>query len=427
VIHWATRTRQARIGLQLGLSGLVLILLTVPFWVWPIDLWIQSRAWQGEASWSLGEQQPWKILYHLGTLPALVLSVLALIVAGVGSRGGTWEPWTKAGTYLVICMAIGPGLVVNLGLKDHWGRPRPREVSPFGGEYSPETVWIADPSSPGKSFPCGHCTMGFYFFAPGLLLWRFGRRRTAACVLAGAVIGGLLLGIARILQGGHFASDVLWGGGICWLVSLGMFYAMRMDESLTWSVTWPAWMRRGPLQVAGASLLLLLIGGILVATPYRGEDQHELAVASGYELELSLILEGSRHFVSLAAPGETGRILASGRGHGIPGSGVKASWTARREGGGESYFQFKQRISGWLSELDQVNEVRVPNAAGVVRISVQSGAAVIDLGRASAAQSWIIRVAPGARCRWSAGETSGEVIPGEQFELKLPLTEAPAP
>jgi len=214
VIHWATQTRQARIGLHLGASAGVLILLTVPFWIWPIDLWIQARAWQGTAAgWSLGEQQPWKMIYHLGTLPALVLSVLALAVVGFGSRGGVLAPWSKVGTDLVICMAIGPGLVVNLGLKDHWGS-RGRGMSSFGGEYRPETVWIADPSSPGKSFPCGHVVpMGFYFFAPGLLLWRFRRRRTAVDVFAGAVIGGLLLGAARILQGGHFASDVLWGEG----------------------------------------------------------------------------------------------------------------------------------------------------------------------------------------------------------------------
>ena len=119
--------------------------------------------------------------------------------------------------------------------------------------------------------------------------------------------------------------------------------------------------------------------------------------------------------------------MASGRGHGLPGSGVKASWTARRESSGESYFQFKQRISGWLTELDQRNQVSVPNVPGKVRISLRSGAAVIDLGRSSAAQEWIIKVAPGAHCRWTAGGTSGEVIPGEQLELKLPLARAVAP
>jgi len=152
-----------------------------------------------------------------------------------------------------------------------------------------------------------------------------------------------------------------------------------------------------------------------------------LAVPAGSKLELSLILEGSRHMISLASPGEQGAISASGRGHGLPGSGVKASWTERREPGGESYFQFKQRFSGWLTELDQRNQVSVPNVPGEVRISLKSGTAEVDLGRSSAAQEWIIKVAPGASCRWTGEGTSGEVIPGEQLELKLPLVRAVAP
>ena len=31
--------------------------------------------------------------------------------------------------FLIATMAIGPGLIVNLGLKDHWHRPRPIQTA----------------------------------------------------------------------------------------------------------------------------------------------------------------------------------------------------------------------------------------------------------------------------------------------------------
>lgn len=426
VIPWATQKRQARISLRLGLSVAVLLLATVPFWVTPLDLVIQGAAWQGEAGWSLGEKQPWKWIYHFGTLPAVVMAVAALTALLLGLRGGNLASWTKAAAYLVLCMAIGPGILVNLVLKDHWGRPRPRDVDTFGGDYPAERVWIADPASPGKSFPCGHCTMGFYFFAPGIMLWHLGRRRAAVGMFALAVGLGLLLGIARILQGGHFASDVLWGAGICWLVALGLFYAMGLDERLEWNLSLPSWFRRGPMQLAVMGLVLLLVGAILISTPYRREDSHDIKVMPSASLELSLVLEGTRHRISLAQEAEPGRIRSEGSGHGVPGSGVKATWTERMEPEGQAYFQFKQRLSGWFSELDHRNEIVVPAVPGEVRVRIQSGVAEIDFGHAAMKQDWKIEVKPGASCRWTAGEMRGAVAAGNTEELELPLTPGPA-
>ena len=36
-----------------------------------------------------------------------------------------WAPSSRAMIFLIATMVIGPGLIVNLGLKDHWHRPRP--------------------------------------------------------------------------------------------------------------------------------------------------------------------------------------------------------------------------------------------------------------------------------------------------------------
>ena len=50
-----------------------------------------------------------------------------------------WAPTGLGVIFLIATIAIGPGLVVNLGLKDHAHRPRPVHVVEFGGrdEFRP--------------------------------------------------------------------------------------------------------------------------------------------------------------------------------------------------------------------------------------------------------------------------------------------------
>ena len=47
-------------------------------------------------------------------------------------------------------------------------------------------------------------------------------------LLAGACYGALM-GVARMAQGGHFPSDVLWAGGVVYLVGLSLYYLLRLD------------------------------------------------------------------------------------------------------------------------------------------------------------------------------------------------------
>jgi len=38
------------------------------------------------------------------------------------------------------------------------------------------------------------------------------------------------MGVARMVQGGHFPSDVLWAGGMVYLVGLSLYYLLRLDQ-----------------------------------------------------------------------------------------------------------------------------------------------------------------------------------------------------
>lgn len=161
-------------------------------------------------------------LYNYGCWPAYILCGLALIVFVASYFYNECKRWRSAALALVIVMAIGPGLIVNAVLKDHWGRPRPRQTMQFGGTepFSPYYIPHFSAHSVFKSFPCGHCSMGFYFFSLALIGRRYGHRGLFYAGLILAIGLGTVLGVARIVQGGHYLSDVLMSALILWLVSI---------------------------------------------------------------------------------------------------------------------------------------------------------------------------------------------------------------
>ncbi len=65
------------------------------------------------------------------------------------------------GAFLILSVVIGPGLIINAVFKDHWDRPRPRDVVEFGGMLQCTPAPLRGES--GESFPCGHCSVGFLY------------------------------------------------------------------------------------------------------------------------------------------------------------------------------------------------------------------------------------------------------------------------
>lgn len=224
----APASRHFFINPEIWIPLLLLVLITLSVWAFDLDLKIQHRVFGASDGWFLSRQVPVRLMYNYGTIPALVVAGSALIVFLSGFVKSRYRRWRRISLYLVLVMVLGPGLIVNTLLKDQWGRPRPRNVAQFGGEYQYELPLQIDPSSPGKSFPSGHASMAFYFFAPALLLRRSGRVNYYTAL--GLTLGyGALMGYARIVQGGHFFSDVIWAGAIIWFVSYALYRIMTPD------------------------------------------------------------------------------------------------------------------------------------------------------------------------------------------------------
>jgi len=179
------------------------------------DLRLSACFYQA-GGWPIGEQFPWKLLYRIDRTPAVLLALGWLAVVIRSFAVPSLRQWRRAGIFMVLLLILGPGLMVNSVFKEHWGRPRPREVAQFNGDKQFLQPWQPGISGNGRSFPSGHSSAAFFLATP----WFVYRRRkpfAARCWLSGGIGFGILMSVARIAQGGHFLTDCLWAFGMVWL------------------------------------------------------------------------------------------------------------------------------------------------------------------------------------------------------------------
>lgn len=116
--------------------------------------------------------------------------------------------------YLLVVLLAGPGLIVNVGLKDHFGRPRPRDVAEFGGasQFTP-AFRIGHQCDRNCSFASGDAAAAFFALT---LARALSRRRV---VMAAAVGFGAVISLSRIAVGAHFFSDTVVSFGVMWILT----------------------------------------------------------------------------------------------------------------------------------------------------------------------------------------------------------------
>lgn len=128
--------------------------------------------------------------------------------------------------FLILVLAIGPGLIVNLILKESVGRARPRNIIEFGGEKTFSRPFICtNQCDRNCSFPSGHAAVGFFFVSVSFI---FSRYRKA--LLFGGMAYGILVAAGRIIQGGHFFSDVVTSFFIVYVTARILWGIMGEDE-----------------------------------------------------------------------------------------------------------------------------------------------------------------------------------------------------
>jgi lipid A 4'-phosphatase len=191
-----------------------------------IDLWFSGLFWSGTEGWYLGASWWAMLMYRLIPLLVYFVAIAIPIVAIVNLvRRRPLGPFHgRALLYIFAAVAIGPGLVVNVVLKDNWGRARPRDVVEFAGAqtFTPAFV-ISDQCPKNCSFVAGHPSMAFALMAIVLVAAR--RRRTV--LVTGTVVLGVLVGFGRVVQGGHFLSDVVFSGIFTVAIVAGLYRLFR--------------------------------------------------------------------------------------------------------------------------------------------------------------------------------------------------------
>ena len=187
-----------------------------------LDLWASGLFFRPGEGFFLANAGVVRVLYR--SVPWIVAAQAIGIpfLLAVGWWRGRWVlgMGPKQGAFVLLVLALGPGVAVNTVLKDHWGRARPSQVTEFGGTqaFTPAPL-PATGCDRNCSFVSGHASAGF-----GLIAFAFlaGDRRRRALGVS-AVAAGAAIGFARMAQGAHFLSDVVFAGlivcGIAWLVA----------------------------------------------------------------------------------------------------------------------------------------------------------------------------------------------------------------
>ncbi len=210
----------------------VAIVAAAVFTIFPdIDLWMSGLFYRPDGGFYL--KDAWWAVAIYDSIPIIAITVgvgsLLLLIGNLVRKRQVGPASNRFLLFLLAALAVGPGLVVNAGFKDNWGRARPRDVAEFSGEkhFTP-ALQPTDQCERNCSFVAGHPSVVFWLAALGFAV---AARRRRNRIFAAAAALGLVAGFGRIVQGGHFLSDVIFSGlavfAVVWVLATLVF---KVDE-----------------------------------------------------------------------------------------------------------------------------------------------------------------------------------------------------
>lgn len=130
--------------------------------------------------------------------------------------------------YLTLVCLLGAGAIVHYGFKDVFQRARPNAIEEFGGtaHFTPAFT-ISDQCTKNCSFVSGHAAAGFMFFA--LSFFYAGKQRLLVALLAGVL--GSIIGLGRVMEGGHFLSDIVFAGFVMYATAFILAKIMQPEKA----------------------------------------------------------------------------------------------------------------------------------------------------------------------------------------------------
>lgn len=181
-----------------------------------IDLNFSARFYDPQAGFWLAGSAWLESLRQLVWNLSIMMFVLSL--AGLGFAWAK-TPLLSLGArdwgYITLLFFLGPILLVNVVLKEHWGRARPADVTRFGGAHDFTPPWLpADQCVTNCSFVSGEVSgavvlaVAMVMLRPGLApylpVWGLKIWMLVSLTMPLAIIA------QRVVTGRHFLSDTLF-------------------------------------------------------------------------------------------------------------------------------------------------------------------------------------------------------------------------
>lgn len=217
-----TITNSSTLNFYLRLGIMLFIPCVIFFFYFPdFDLSISRIFYDiNQGGFYLKDNLLFQSIYKLtnGIAASILILLPVLIILSYVLNNNFLTQKRKTLVFLLSALILGPGIMVNAVLKDNWDRPRPRQVIEFGGSKIYEPPFAPNFACDNcHSFVSGHASVGFFFFAFALL--HKNRKWFLLPILLGSTIGA-----TRIVQGGHFFSDVIFSGFVVFFCSLFLFH-----------------------------------------------------------------------------------------------------------------------------------------------------------------------------------------------------------
>lgn len=230
--------RSKQTGLNLSLVFMMTVVASAVFYLNPsIDMAVSRYFFDGEQFplrhngllQTLRQANFWAGSLVIGASIALVISRPLRNAIGVN---------LKHALVPLITYGVGVGLIVNMFLKDTFGRARPRDTFGLGGDQPLSAAWeLSDACASNCSFTSGEAA-GAMAMLSLVYLIPAGHRITHR--VAQLLLGTLAVSLSfnRILFGGHYLSDVI-------LSMLIVAIVMLTAETLACQIRWKRLSLRG--------------------------------------------------------------------------------------------------------------------------------------------------------------------------------------
>ena len=187
------------------------------------DIYLSSFFYFGNNQFMLQNYYSLSIFFRKILLPLLLIYIFIFPILGkfmpLQRLFFGYKFSIKEIVFIWICGLGTLMVVINILLKDMWGRVRPNDILHFDG-VGFFTPWFKFGGSctSNCSFVSGDASVGFM-----LVIFYFIIQKNIYCYLA--LFFGLIFGFIRIIAGGHFFSDVIFSQIIV-TVSVSMFFIL---------------------------------------------------------------------------------------------------------------------------------------------------------------------------------------------------------